>query len=243
VSFKAFIPSSAPNWLQGINGTKLLEAIGVSFDRQINATREAVLVRFPNLAPSDGLPAIGNERRLERGALETEADYRARVYRAWDDWALAGGGQSLLRVLRSQGYPNTALVQQNGILYTLDGPGNVLLSDLGANPLLPGSPPWWTFTNNDLFWNRFAVIFYPPFPFSWTSIVSPPTSVSAPSDSEIGIIARAVTTWKPGKALCMGIFVLLDGQSIGYPVRIIGNGTTIVPFGSINGGAVVRFDC
>jgi hypothetical protein len=234
-----YMPRAAVVWLKGANGQKWMEATGLSIDQMAELWRSAVRQRFPFFAASDALASLGTERQMERGLTESEATYRNRIHLAWDLWLTAGSHGSMLRVLRDMGYPNAAIVQQNGMGSTLLGDVAQMVN-LGTNPLL-GGIPWWTFDTNDLMWSRFAVLFFPPFPAGWTNIQTPPSPSSLPSDSEVDIIRRTIQKWKPAKATLVGISVMLDGRCIGWPVRIIGNGTTIVPFGATNGGAVVAW--
>lgn len=230
------MPQAAVNWLQGPNGAKFLRTLGLSIDQMVELWRTAVRHRFPWFASMDALEAVGSERGIIRGPVETEISYRARVFDAWVSWELAGSPKDLLLHLKLLGYPNTAIVQQNGLSYTIDGSNDLITVALGANPLR-GGIPWWTFDGDEALWNRFAVLFYPPFPVGWTNIQNPPTGATAPTLQEVDFIRKIVNARKPAKALLVTFAVLLDGRCIGWPVRIIGNGTNIAD--GPNAGAIV----
>jgi hypothetical protein len=73
---------------------------------------------------------------------------------------------------------------------------------------VPGSG---TFDPLGEFWSRFLV-FFDPVPASWTEVLNPPTAVSEPSSSEIGVIQSIIANIKPGKSKCVGIAALRDGD-------------------------------
>jgi len=230
------MPAAAVNWLRGPNGSKFLRALGLSMDQMAELWRVAVRQRFPWFASTDALAAMGDERGILHGPNESEDSYRARVFEAWTSWELAGSPKDLLLNLKLMGYPNTAIVQQNGLSYTLDGSDNLITVALGPNPLL-GGIPWWTYDGNAALWNRFTVIFYSPLPVGWVNIQNPPTSFTAPNLVEVDFIRQIIDIRKPAKAALTSIAVLLDGRCIGWPVRIIGNGTNIAD--GPNTGAVL----
>jgi hypothetical protein len=75
------------------------------------------------------------------------------------------------------------------------------------------------------FWSRFLVLFDPP-PASWSDIVNPPTTTSAPTASEIAVIREIIAKWKPGKSSCVGIASIASGLSkacIGWPLTTTPN--------------------
>lgn len=224
-------------WLVGgANGQANATALGTVIDAQISLIREAVKARMPQHAPDDALPFIGNDRGLILGLTEAEGDFAIRLYNAWNTWSLAGTAAVLLNNL----YPISneigfALIQQNGLVYTLTGPptpddllANVEVNELAplASELLPDPPatktipagtPWWTFDNNTDLCSRFAIVVADPAGIGWDDIQDPPTDSSNPSINEVNQMRQVIAQWKPAKATCMGIYVLTSGLMWGYP--------------------------
>lgn len=244
-------PTSITEWLQnlpipwlvaGLNGTADVTSYGTVIDQQIALTKLAIKARFPDDAPADALVHIGHERGLIQGgsiagSSESNADFATRLKTAWDTaWPYAGTPLAiLLQLYYSLSYTNVAIVQQNGLVYTLTTPPNadpttslvISNADLLTAPAAPQPPatktipvgnPWWRFDDNTDFCSRFAVIFGSPLPASWTSIVNPPTVSSAPSLSEVNAIRAIIQQWRNAEATCMGIYVQSSGKLWGWPL-------------------------
>lgn len=47
------------------------------------------------------------------------------------------------------------------------------------------------------------------------------------SPADLSRLRNTIRKWRPAKATCVGIYLVTQGRTIGWPVRIIGNGTTI----------------
>jgi len=88
------------------------------------------------------------------------------------------------------------------------------------------------------FWSRFIVIFTPP-PASWSDIVNPPTTTSAPSAAEIALIQQIIQNFKPGKSSCVGIFAEPTSRQTCW--RTIGT-TTNIPFSCWLARAIISGD-
>jgi hypothetical protein len=46
-----------------------------------------------------------------------------------------------------------------------------------------------------------------------------------PHPSDLARLRSIIKTWRPGKAQCVGIFVLVQGDFLGWPVGTLGSGT------------------
>lgn len=271
--FQKYRVKNAPPWLQGPNGTAWLDSHGAIEDQVVDDAIQAVKCRMPEECPADALAAIGKERGIPRGPADSNAVYGTRLRKAWETWSLAGSPLAILLALEVQGYDSTAgnpvIVTQNGNAYTLD-PDTTLEPDerlvttkLGTNPaiggirpLAAGSHAWWSFdatgldANNDQYNSRFGLIFQAPLPGTWTSIVSPPTAVSAPDIDEVNTIIRTIHQWKPSKATCMWITVADSGDGSspvplwGYPPDQAWGDPGLVWGGTVDpGGSAIVFNC
>jgi hypothetical protein len=323
MSYTTWLQSLQSKWLQGQQSQVYFGALGGTLDDQNSLLKQAVKCRFPTVAPSDALAAIGDERQLDRGPAETDPGYALRTRAAWNQWPFAGTWPGLLTALHYAGFSGGVIVQQNGLYYTYSATPNyndltqnlvianldTLVQDLppfNANPLnnaqtIPAGTPWWLFDGDTGFCSRFAILF--PGPLSslfrttgratftgvedgslahpWPTItwnnVFPDTTyiiqVSAPvvtdgsgpvicgidnttkttagvtitaSDSFTGYVdvlawqsganpfadlhppdlARlqsVIHKWRPARATCMGVFVLVQGEYWGWPVGTWGD--------------------
>lgn len=238
--FKEFLQGLPLPWLVGGPvGQAEAGAIGDVLDDQTDQLDQARKASMPGKGPLDALPHIAADRQLIRGPSETDDQFRLRLKFAWEQWAWAGSALGVLCQLYYQGYgPYAVLVTQNGLAHSLTGtlpafvPGqpwdptaNLVITNLGTNPTLPSSPSWWSFDLQNSFCSRYALVFY-NLPPSWTSIVSPPTTSSAPSLSDINTLRSILKTWAAGKATCVSIIARTSGKILGWPTtQTLGTGT------------------
>jgi hypothetical protein len=208
-NFSTYQQAIAPPWLQGPVGARWLAAFGGQKDVHVQRTREAVFARLPTLAPVDAVPYIGDERSIVQGAAESLAAYRQRLVEAWPAWQLAGTAWGILAQLSAQGY-SCYIVCANGYVY---GPGATLET---PPTLVKSGAPWRWSGFPGPFWSVFGLVF-DPLPASWTNIVKPPTSSSAPTANEIELICGIVNTWKPAFATFAGILAVQSYPLWGWP--------------------------
>lgn len=88
--------------------------------------------------PTDALPLLGSERRLERYAAETDANYQARLQNAWVTYQYAGTEQSIIEHLTAAGFTNVQIVS-----YINDPLFDVWFPD--GYPLTGGPKHWGAF--------------------------------------------------------------------------------------------------
>jgi hypothetical protein len=164
-------PTNIKEWLQGLPipwlagrtyGSADVGSYGEVLDDNVDDIKESVKARFPDYAPSDALPYIGNDRGLIQGPSETNADFILRLKTAWNDWARAGTPLELLVQLYWANFPGATIIQQNGLAYSLSGnpvagedPGSLLVisnvdplpadlqSDSDLTRVIPSGTPWW----------------------------------------------------------------------------------------------------
>jgi hypothetical protein len=224
-----------PTALRSPYGAAFARALGIVKDHYMTRVRVGTKLRFPDYATPEALGAIGDERLIDRSAdtlmstSETDAQYAARLKSTWKDgWYWGGTAFGMLRALAFQGYStaNSAgptIIQQNGIWWTLDGSGNLVITVM----------PAWSFAPPNL-WSTFLVMFASP-PAPWSSISNPPTPSSIPSADEIAKLVRIINLWRPGHMTCAGIQVVQSGKVWGFPASNTwgtgtwGGTTTIFP--------------
>lgn len=284
------------------------DAIGDVLDGQVERHKQATKARFPELAPSDALGFIAADRLVDRGPAETDPGFATRLRKFWEHAEYFGTPPGMLVALYYGGFDGAVIVTQLGNGYYLNGApnlddpaANVVSVDLGTNPTLPGSPPWWQIDLRWDFTSRFEILFPGPRlpsimrtmatatftgvessvaamwnnPFedvTYHAIAAAPVvssggpvivSLDAATKTPTGInvitsapfvgsvdllgwrdgqnpfgdirpndLARLhsiIRKWRPAKATCTGVYVLVQGQFIGWPVRTIGSSPTIGP--------------
>jgi hypothetical protein len=228
--YRTFLPDGAPTWLQDDNGGAWLQAFGLALDEQIDFIKQAIQARMPLIAPVDALGSIGAERQIDRAFFgDTDAEYRQRLFDAWETWTLAGTALGLLRALDDVNYVFTA-EQRNFLEFSLDVNRNLVRVDRGY---------LWEFGFPAGFWSIFSVVMKTAdIPAHWTSIVDPPTDVSAPTKAEVNFLRGIIRKWKPAKAVLDRIIVITSGIIWGFPVtRVWGPATPWVW-----GGTTVDWD-
>lgn len=223
-NYENFQPSILPAYLARVNGRAYAATLGMLKDQLSDYARAAAVIGMPNALQPEALPAIGYERQMPRGLSETDAQYAERLRQAWDAWHLAGTPLGILLQLEVL-YPGIpiVLVQQALLAFTL-APATVPPGSVYDRLIVYELPAGgWTFDGNsglpfvNGFWSRFGILFPGPLPPSWTDIVSPPTSLTAPSLNEVNDIIAIVNKWRAAKATFMGINVLVSGLMWDWP--------------------------
>ncbi len=215
-------------------------AYGSVLDNNVTTIKYSVQARFPSLAPVDALPLIGNDRSLIQGGKiagpsESNTPFAERLRTFWESAAPFGGTPYaiLQQLYYSLGYTDVAIVQQNGLIFTLDGAPtddpatDLVITDAMVLPTtatpapnrpqsktIPSGSAWWRFDDKTDLCSRFAVIFSAAaIPASWTSIKNPPTATSAPTVSEINAIRQIIERWRNVESTCVGVYVQVPDPS------------------------------
>jgi hypothetical protein len=248
-NFPTFLQAKAPRWLQNVYGARYLAALGGQIEVHVQRTRESVFARMPQFAPLDALPKIGTERGLPQGLSETTAAYRVRLQNAWQEWQQGGLYWGLLARLSEMGYPNVYICTELG---QVAGPGATLTTSPAFTVINTGVAlytPYSYFTcltptqisdNLGAYWSNFVVIFY-PVPGTWTNVVNPPTTSTAPTTNEVELIWSVINAWKPAFSFCSGVVADLSvapARTFDFPsatfTGLVGN-----TFTALSGSSVI----
>lgn len=203
-SFRQYHAVLSPGWLLERFGARWADAFGNAKDWVVAGAKDAVKAKLPRIAPFDALDDIASERMLERGATETEAQFRARLVDAWSVWPWAGTAYGVLTALKIAGWDRVILAQERRRMFQLDAAGNLVITTLTAG--------WEADPGADTSWALFDVIFDNVAFNYWPG--GPPAE-----DSQDAItIKRVIRTWKAGHAQTGRIIILTAGRLWGYPL-------------------------
>lgn len=117
-----------PHWLQNTNAGALGWAIVLQLDASYDATVAGVKTRFPGLYTYESLAAIGRERRIRRGRVETDAVYAGRLQRWLTDHPTRGNAWALLAQLHAHYAPAAFvihLVYKTGRRFSMAADGTI----------------------------------------------------------------------------------------------------------------------
>lgn len=143
-TLRDMIKRVSPPWLQGTNGYKLLYSFGSTMDMILDSGYAALKLKMPGLYDYSTLPLIGQERKLRRGLVETDASYALRLRRWWAAARGRGNPYEMIRQLEAYNDPGTgiSIIYRSGRRFSLTGPGQILMDDLPSwNP--DATPELW----------------------------------------------------------------------------------------------------
>lgn len=220
--------------------SRVLYAIHLMFDAQLQRLRYGVQARLTQLAPVDALQYIGSSLDTIQGPSESVAAYRARLQTAIDDQRLAGTAWPLLRQVRGYCSPyavRVRLVNEHGHWYTIDRDGTQSTyrysawnwdngTKLALQLQIPrnradGTP------SLAIPWSRFWVVIYPttdatPQPWqrdgTWgdgsTWGDNGQTWGSTATAGDVDAIRKIVTRWKPQGSRCVSIIICFSDTDL-----------------------------
>lgn len=280
-------------------------------DKTLEWARQAQLEHLPEHAlDAKSLALRASETGIEPGPNEVMSDLATRLTYQRILNQLRGRPLGLALALHYAEFPGFVIVQQNGRAWQITGtpvlddlvdavapPSWVTMTELGTNPVISGSPPWWLIDTDLAFCSRFGVLFPGPvFPSSFVThgvatftasdrasvvwnnafadetyailpgppIVTDSSGVVAvgadgatqtttgvdiiashpftgyvhvlahelganphanPHPQDLARLRRVVAEWRPGKATCDGIYVVVQGLCTGWPVGVTGDYT------------------
>jgi hypothetical protein len=142
-SMRAVLRSLVPWYARQGAAWRALEPLGRAFDKTLQASVDAVRMRYPSVCPPDALALLGRDRRLPRAPGESEASYRRRLLLWLDYWSHAGLPLGLLYAIQSYiypGYSRVRMVTRDGWWYTLDEGASATMTPYEAMTLPCAAP-------------------------------------------------------------------------------------------------------
>lgn len=210
--FRDSIAAISPPWLTRTIGGGLSYACGLVLDGIAQWEIEGVKARMPGVGTPDALYLIGRDRQLDRGPSETDDAYASRLTQAFDTWATAGAGPTLLRQLRIYFTPSTdtpiRLVSNAGVWHTIN-----LTTDVVTKVVSSPSNWEWDAYASTRWWRGWVVIDSSVAPWTrdlWDLVGlwgDGGTWGSDATPDEVGALKRIVSKWKPAHITCMNIIV------------------------------------
>jgi hypothetical protein len=254
----AQVPSNYAEWFKNLplpstsGPVGQLEAAcnGAIVDNYVALLKTAVKAKFPDTAPVDALPHIGNDRGLVQGANESNTSFVSRLIDAWGQWSRAGTWTGLLEQLYYFGFATgtngTIIVQQNGLATYLSGnptPGqdpSALTVDVACPALATA------LTSNVLPPTLASAGRIIPAGTAWWQIAESASSNTNASDTDFcNRFAILLPSW-PFSSITTAYFNATDNVAITWPVSFgsstysIQIGTPVVTDGG--GGVVLHAD-
>lgn len=205
------IRDTAPRWLQGTWGGRLLYSLALVLDGMGDALAAGLKMRFPGLYSTESLPLIGRERRIVRGPGETDGQFAARLRMWLDSHRRAGNPFALLEQLRAYLLPENPsivleVINRNGVRY--------LLSNSGEASVFTGET--WDWDNHPDQWSRFWVVLnntkWDQSGITWGSATWGDGSAWGcdATPAEVTGVRNLVKAWTPPHAKCENVVVVFD---------------------------------
>jgi hypothetical protein len=202
-TYREYLEETAPPWGDEF-WRRLHSVLGVLHNTYAEGATQATRARFIAEAPADALDYIAEERGIERGALETLAQFRERLEQSFEAYQYAGTEKAIKDQLAAVGYSGVVIYEDSD--WTWD-------SSAGTN--------WWRFwvvfpegtlltTAPPAYWGSgtFGT-------FAWGGSIT---------IAQYQQIRRIVDKWKPAHAQLVNIIVIHDGELWGDG-HVWGSGT------------------
>lgn len=120
MGFRDAILQLCPPWLARGNAGALMRALGATADGLNADLKTGVKYRFPDYAPPEALPLLGNDRNIEQGPNEPDDRFRARLRGEVDENKRRGNGPALLEQLAAYFGGQPGLVEESGDFLTTE---------------------------------------------------------------------------------------------------------------------------
>ncbi len=159
-NFREFVESVSPAWLLGeLSGA--FEGIVLGFMADAAGEGMSLAVKIAWLkeptSPDDVLVLVGAERALPRYPIETAAQYRARLWDAWNAYKFGGDEESIIGQFALAGFAGVQIFDASEIVIEplLDMNSNPWWSQFivyfpeGTHPITAEGPPWGSFNWGD----------------------------------------------------------------------------------------------
>lgn len=230
-TFKGYQAALHPTHLAGPWGIAWGQSLGTVKDGVRASFAYAVKAHFITVCPTDGLPAIGYERGLERGPSESTPTYRLRLQGAWEAWTWGGTDKGIVDQLAILGY-TAHVIRDRGYAWTDTG---TVIGGVAA----PGTPGTWTkvtlpgWSHDALspIWGRMWIVLTDvPWTFleTYTAVAAAYATYALWAAAgtgygfsalltEIATITRIARKWTGSHALVVNIIVIGRGMIYGFP--------------------------
>ncbi len=217
MTFRASIKAIVPRWLLGPVGEKLLHAITLPVDALAYALDYGNRGRMPGNGVESALRLVGEDRRMLRYPLETDAEYATRLSMSFDLWKTAGLARAIIREVEGFCGPSNVrvrVVARSGLWHSLaegQGPDGTIVK-------FNASPENWFWDSLDERYWRFWVIIYPN--GLWTSTRKWDGAMTWGEDQwglsipgeQASALRELVRRWKPAKCQCVWLIYALDND-------------------------------
>lgn len=203
----------APPWLRREMGEAWFTTVGLLKYAYLELAKRAVMARFPDSCPSDGLEKLAEALQVDRAYGADDDVFRTQLARAWEAWSHAGERQGMINAFQAAGYPNVTIYEKY------------------EWPVEPYPARWW----------RFWVVLHPPFPWpratrkwgdGWKWQRDGYKWNGGPSRHEQQRLQHLVNKWRPAHARCESIILVYTGSlwgeqggTWGDPIAWGGNAT------------------
>jgi hypothetical protein len=214
--FREAFTTNVPTVLADDDGKRLMFTFGVLCDELEEWTYQGVYARFPRYGTDDSLSAIGRDRQVVRGFVESTENYQARLIRWLDSHKLGGNPFELLDRLAGYLSPfavRMRVVNSRGSWYTRNADGTRVFQ-LGLGN--------WNWSGDaDSAWSRFWVIIYATGLWSVEGVWAADSVTwgdggvwgSTASPAQVSSIREIVRAGKPPWAQCPWIIQAFDNAS------------------------------
>jgi hypothetical protein len=187
-----------PPWLRRRVGGAVMRALGATGDGLVARAVDAVGLRFPGFNP-DALSLLGRDRRVIRGAGESDETYTVRLRRWRTDHKKRGGVFGLIEQLRA--YYAAAprqidIVYSSGTRYVLGSDGTITRDTISWTPETPDE------------WAKVWIFFH---------AATDPTPLT---DEEAASLIAIPAEWTAGHIKSLRVVYLWPGAALwDYPPR------------------------
>ena len=107
-TYAEYQKSITPGPLRGEAGEAWAGGLGSIKDHVVADAKDAVKARFVDIAPTDALPRLAADRKIDRAPDEAADSWRERIRGAWESWSWLGTRYGITRSvgLLGYGYPS-----------------------------------------------------------------------------------------------------------------------------------------
>ncbi len=218
----------APPWLADGVGGKILDSVCDELDEIHSRVRQGIKARFPGVGTPTALPYIGRDRKIERGLVEDDDTYAARLPGAFDEHATRGNPHTLLRQLRAflagTAVPKIRVVNDRAVWHEIDCTTGVVTRtiavtsnwkwDAYAKGVAPAGTQRW--------WRAWVIIDMSSGPWAGPPAYGDPItygdgtlfglSGATATRENLERLKRLCKTWKPQGAHLVHIITTFDGS-------------------------------